>query len=171
MKRLNLTLLLLLALLPTLVFAQLKRDATVDVAKALTQPASKIQGIVGLLGLDPTRFSMSQSYSLSFTTGGGHSYNQGLYLNTMRYQLADPLSMYLQLGFVHQPLGNLGQNSLQQQSEFFVSGAGLEYKPSDNLKFQFEFSQRPSSYSPYYPYNYYNRFERNSLFEKEEDKE
>lgn len=168
MKRMNPSLILLLILLPTLVFAQLKQDAKVDMAKALTQPTTRIQGIVGLLGLDPTKFSMSQSYSLSFVTGGGHSYNQGLYLNTMRYQFSDPLSMYLQLGFVHQPFGSLGEKNFQQQSEVFVSGAGLEYKPSENVKLQFEFSQQPRSYYPYYRYNSYRFYERSDPFEKEE---
>jgi len=156
----------MLALFPAIIFAQLKQDTKVDMAKALTQPTTKIQGIVGLLGLDPARFSMSQSYTLSFITGGGHSYNQGLYLNTMRYQLSNPLSMFLQLGFVHQPLGSLGENNFQQQSEIFVSGVGLEYKPSDNFRMQFEFSQQPHSYYPYNPYN--NFYYRNDLFKSDQ---
>jgi hypothetical protein len=157
MKSITTTLILLL-LFPVLAFAQLKQDAQVDMAKALTQPTTKIQGLVGLLGLDPAKFSMSQSYSLSFVTGGGHTYNQGLYLNTMRYQFSNPLSMYLQLGFVHQPFGNLGEENLKQGSDVFVSGAGLEYKPSENFKLQLEFSQQPRSYYPYYPYRSYHRF-------------
>lgn len=156
----------ILALFPALIFAQLKQDAKVDMAKALTQPTAKIQGIVGLLGLDPSKFSMSQSYSLSFITGGGHSYNQGLYLNTMRYQFSNPLSMFLQLGFVHQPLGSLGEKNFQQQSEVFVSGVGLEYKPAENFRMQFEFSQQPRSYNPYNPYN--NLYFRNEFFERDQ---
>ncbi|MFQ5769305.1 MAG: hypothetical protein ACE5HX_02130 [bacterium] len=150
--------------LPTFLFAQLKQDTKVDMAKALTQP-TKIQSIIGLIGLDPNKFSMSHSYSLSFTTFGGHSFSQGLYLNTMKYQLSNPITMYLQVGFLHQPLGDLGQNSLLK-NQLFLSGAGLEYKPSENFKLQFEFSQQPNLY-----YSPYSRFyHRNSWLQREEDK-
>lgn len=158
----------LFVLFPVLIFGQMKQDTKVNMSKALTQP-TKIQSIVGLLGLDPNRFSMSHSYSLSVGSFGGNSYNQGLYLNTMRYQISNPLSAFVQLGFSHQPFRQ--QNSqFGQQDQFFVSGAGLKYKPSENFQVQFEFSQRPNSY--YSPYNYYNqnRFNRtNSLFEKTEN--
>ncbi|MFQ5602270.1 MAG: hypothetical protein ACE5HS_03270 [bacterium] len=144
-------------------FAQLKKDTKINMSQALTQP-TKVQTIIGLIGLDPNKFSMSHSYSLMFTSFGGQSYNQGLYLNTMKYQLSNPISMYLQFGFAHQPLGNWGQNSLQQ-NQFFISGAGLEYKPSDKFKMQIEFSQYPrSNYS-----SYNNRlYHRTDWFKKEE---
>jgi hypothetical protein len=90
----------------------------------------------------------------------------------MRYQLSNPLAMYLQFGFLHQPFGDLGEKNLNQGSEVFVSGAGLEYQPSENFRLQFEFSQRPSSYYPYSPYNSYNRFyQRSDPFQKPETKE
>ncbi len=142
-----------LFLLPTLAFGQLKQDGKINMAQALTKP----QTLVGLIGLDPNKFSMSHSYSLSFTSFGGQSYNQGLYLNTMMYQLSNPIKMYLQFGVQHQPFG---QNEFQSQSSAFVAGAGFEYKPSDNFKVQFEFSQQPNSlYSPYYNRSRFNQID------------
>jgi len=153
MNRKKLTgLLVCLFLLPSLAFGQLKQDGKINMAQVLTKP----QTLVGLIGLDPSKFSMSHSYSLSFTSFGGQSYNQGLYLNTMMYQLSNPIKMYFQFGVQHQPFG---QNEFQNQSQFFVSGAGFEYKPSDNFKVQFEFSQQPNSfYSPYYNRSRFNQF-------------
>ncbi len=140
--------------LPTVLSAQLKQDTQTDFARALVKP-NKIESMVGLLGLDPTRFSMSHSYTFSVGSFGGESFSQGLYLNTMAYQLSNPITMYLQLGFQHQPISNLGQNDLNQ-NQLFLSGAGFEYKPSEKFQFRMEFSQQPNS--PYYSrYSSYGR--------------
>ncbi|NIR52157.1 hypothetical protein GWO43_26505 [candidate division KSB1 bacterium] len=133
-----------LLILPTLVFGQLKQDKQVDMASALIKP-SGVSNMVGLLGLDPNKFSMSHSYSFSFSSLGGQSFGQGVYLNTMHYQFSDPLTMYFQFGFLHRPFGDFGQTNLSQ-NELFVSGAGFKYQPADNFKVQFEFSQQPRSY-------------------------
>lgn len=167
MKKISLlSVMLLIFSVPSFVFAQLKKDTKVDMAQALTRP-SNLQNIVSLIGLNPNKFSMSHSYTLSFSTIGGESISQGLYLNTMQYQLSSPLTMYLQLGFLHQPFGDFGQQDLSH-NQFFLSGAGVEYKPSKHLSLQFEFSQRPYSYYSFYN-RQYNR--RNAWWEKEEERE
>lgn len=142
---------------PTLLAAQVKKQETLNMAQALTKSAAP-GSVLGFLGFNPNRFSMSHSYTLSFANIGGRSFSQGLYLNTMSYQFSNPLTMYLQLGVAHQPFGNLG-NEFDPENQVFVSGAGLEYKPSENFKFQVEFSQTPGAYySPYAPYRYRNPF-------------
>lgn len=147
--------------------AQLKKDTNVKMSQALTH-SNKLQSLVGLLGLDPTKFSMSHSYSMMFSSVGGHSFSQGLYLNTMKYQFSDPLSMFVQVGFSHQPFGNLGNDNLQTRNQLFLSGAGLEYKPSENFKLQFQFSQTPGSlYPSRYRLNPFNRFDS---FESKKEK-
>lgn len=159
---------ILFFILPGLSFAQLRQDTQVNMAKALTQP-TKIQSIVGLLGLDPAKFSMKQSYTLSFASIGGHSISQGLYLNTIGYQLSDPLSMYVRLGFIHQPFGKL-TGDFQTGNQLFISGAGFEYNPSKNLKLQFEYSKTPgyNNYSPYPP-SYLQPLD--ALHEQDKDKQ
>jgi len=157
----------LLAALPSFLFAQHKKDANANIANALATPG--VNNIVGLLGLNPNKFSMSHSYSLSFGSLGGDNYNMGLYLNTMKYQLADPLTFHLQLGVQHAPFKN--QVGYGPESQVFVSRAGMEYKPSDNLKLQIEFSQRPGSYylqrSPFLDPITRNR----SWFDKEDEEQ
>jgi hypothetical protein len=92
-------------------------------------------------------------------SAGGHTANQGLYLNTMRYQFSNPLSMYLQVGFQHQPFGNLTGNELAGQgNQVFVSGAGVRYEPSSKLRLQVEFSQVPNTYFSPYRYNSFGSF-------------
>lgn len=163
-KRNAITLIVSVSLFPTLLFAQLKKDTNMNMAQALTQP-TKMQSIVGLLGLNPNKFSMSHSYSLEFTSFGGQAFNRGLYLNTMQYQFSDPITMYLQIGMQHQPFGSQVENS-PYQSKVFVSGAGLQYKPSDNFKVQLEYSEQPGLY--YSPYYHRDRFYQNrSPFDEE----
>lgn len=138
--------LLLVAMLvfPGMLLGQLKQDTQVNVGRALKRQNS-IDNIVGLLGLSLEKFSMSHSYSLAFATSGGRTFNQGLYLNSMKYRLFDPLALHLQIGVHHQPFGNQ-VGAASSGPDIFVSGAGMEYTPSDNFKLQLEFSQQPSSY-------------------------
>lgn len=138
--------------LPASSFAQLKdQGKPISFSQLLTQGLSAPKGLAGLLGLNPNRFSMSHSYSLSYLSSGGNGYSQGVYLNTMSYRFSDPLSLSLQWGMMNQPLGSLGASPLYQ-SGFFFSGANLEYKPSDKFSVGLQISSQPRSnyYSPYY---------------------
>ena len=154
-------------LFPVLVQAQMKQDTRVNMAQALTKP--KIENVVSLIGLDPTRFSMRHSYSLSFGTSAAGSYNVGLYLNTMRYRLSDPLTVHLQFGLQHSPMGGEFGNGVK--SQVFISSAGMEFKPAENLKLQLEFSQRPNSYY-YYNTPFFDPVSSHrSSFDNEDQKE
>jgi hypothetical protein len=145
-----------LLLLPVVAFGQLKeQQKSRPFSQILTSGLTQAQGLAGLIGLDPNRFSMQQSFSLSYISLGGHGYSQGVYLNTMAYRFSDPLKISLQWGVLNQPLGNFGVPSLYQ-SGFFFSGASLEYKPSRNLSIGLQVNRTPGGWlgSPYR--NYYD---------------
>ena len=98
-----------------------------------TQPKGFLDAL-----FNPSRFSMSHSYTMSVGSYGSQSYNQGLYLNTMRFQLADPLFMQMRIGYAHQPLGGnsfLGQS--EKAGQFFLQQLYMEYKPFNNTKLNF----------------------------------
>lgn len=155
-------LMLMLMLLPVLAFGQLKEQLQ---PQSFSQLLTRPQGLVGLIGLNPKRFSMQQSYSLSYTSLGGQNFSQGVYLNTMSYQVADPLQVSLQWGVMNQPLSGLGVPSLYQNG-FFVSGASVEYKPSRNLSVGVEFNRSPNGYwYRGYPYYQNNSLLRPSLLD------
>ncbi len=164
MKRKNIFAALALAMaIPFLAFGQLKPQSRPSTfSQLLTQGLSAPKGLIGLLGLNSNRFSMAHSYSLSYLSSGGNGYSQGVYLNTMSYQISNPLSLALQWGMMNQPLGSFGPAPLFQNG-FFFSGANLEYKPSDKFSVGLQISSQPQSnyYSPYsYRLSspYYNRF-------------
>lgn len=97
-----------------------------------------------------SRFSMSQSYTMTFGSFGGQTYNQGLYLNTMNFQLADPLFMQVRVGYSHQPFQGLSSMG-RQDGRFFLQQAMLQYKPGKNTNITIEYQALPYSvYSPYY---------------------
>jgi len=88
--------------------------------------------------LNPNRFSMNQSVSMSFGSGGDGSYSSGLYLNTISYRLADPLTLSMDIGF-HAPFyssmqglpsGNLWDGTTS--SSLVLPRIGLNYQPTDN---------------------------------------
>lgn len=117
------------------------------------KPSSIVSRPSGFLDslLDPSKFSMSHSYSLSFFSVGKQTFNQGLYLNTMNYKFSDPLRMQVRIGFLHQPFGDMGM-SQTTGSRVFVQRALLQYKPSDKMSISIDYQVLPSSlyYSPYY---------------------
>ena len=104
---------------------------------------------------DPSKFSMSHSYSLSFFSMGNQSLNQGLYLNTMRYQLSDPLRAELRVGFLHQPFGSTMNASNGMNGKVFIHEALVEYKKKD-FSFSMSYHAYPNSMMGY---GYYRRYD------------
>lgn len=122
--------------------AQLKSQAEkqpVDVRGGITTPVTS-----SLFGLfSPGRFYMSQSYGLTYYSGGGQSGTVGMYTNQMNFKLSDPLFLRVNMGIMHQPFG--GPKGVENKNAQFLHGAELIYKP--NSKFQMNIGY---STSPYY---------------------
>jgi hypothetical protein len=136
---------ILMMTMPIMAFAQFKTQAK---NQSFTDRLISSSGL-SFLGFDPSRFSMSQSYSMSYATIGGQGFSQGLYLNTLRYQFAIPLTVSLQVGLAHQPFAISGVSPMMNDG-IFVSGAQLRYQPTKNTVIQLDFRQAPySGYSRY----------------------
>jgi hypothetical protein len=151
-----LTLVIVLIVAVPLLHAQVHPEQTSPYkpSKMGIQPRGFLESL-----LNPEKFSMSHSYSVSMFSLGGQTFSQGLYLNTMNYKFSDPLTMQVRIGYVHQPFGGLNQNAAVG-GQLFVQRAMLQYKPSKNTTFSIDFQQVPSSMlSPYYyrPGGFYSR--------------
>ncbi len=144
-------LLLLIAImsLPASSFGQFKsqQKGKVNFASLLSSGQGS-QSLFGILGLDPSRFHMSQSYTLAVMSMGGKSYSQGIYLNRMSYQFESPVTLNLEWGVMNSPLASVGLNS-PFKNGFFLSGASLEYKPSENFQIGIQYSNYPLYSRPY----------------------
>ena len=147
-KRIAIKLVFFVLLFPFALQGQLKTQnpAKVHFPSVLRQGYGAASGVANFLGLDPAKFSMQQSFTLSFTSLNGYGLAQGVYLNTMSYQLSTPLTLSVQWGFFN----NLTDpNRLSPNgSGFFISGANLEYKPSENFHIGVQYSSYPNALYP-----------------------
>jgi hypothetical protein len=134
--------------IPMLAFAQLKSQTKMpSISDAIAKPNTG--SFFGLF--DPTRLSMHHSFSMSYMTmgsAGGMMVNS--YMNTIDYQISNPLFLRLNLGLMNIPYSSL-QNPVLNNTQFF-GGAELYYRPSDNTLLKFGFDVRPGYYGP----GYYN---------------
>lgn len=166
MKKIYATILLLFVI-PLSVFGQLRdQDKPVPISQELIRPQDG--GLFGLGILDPSRFNMSHSISMSYFSLGDAGVSQSLYLNTMTYQIASPLLLKLQWGIQSFPHNSFAKDHPAFKGGFFLSNAELKYKPSDKFEMKLQFNQ-----SPYYMnnrYRYGNPFSsyRSSLWDDEE---
>ncbi|MDZ7330445.1 MAG: hypothetical protein ONB31_00530 [candidate division KSB1 bacterium] len=138
---------MMLMLMPGLIFSQYRRqEKPTPISQELVRPQSN--PFMGLSLLDPSKLHMSHSFSMSFFSMDGKGVSQGLYLNTLTYQIANPLLFRLQWGIQSYPYNTLSKNHPAFQSGLFLSGAELLYKPSDKFEMKFQINQTP----------YYNRY-------------
>jgi len=105
---------------------------------------------------DPSRFSMHQSYSMSFMSGGGQSASLGVYQNSMSFLLSNKLLLNTRFGFYHDPfkLGNTTTTNNNMFNNLFF-GADLTYQPKENVLFSIRFDRMPYYgyyYNPYFGY-------------------
>lgn len=166
MKRNNLLLgILILLLASSMLWSQVKiQQQPTNVGDLLRKALYNAHASSSLLGINPDKLKMNHSYSLAFSTFGGNSLTQGMYLNTISYQFDIPLSLKVQWGFMHQPFASAGLNT-NLTNQFFISGAELNYRPLENLSMRLQFYQRPAGLfnpSNYYrsDYPYRNSFDR-----------
>ncbi len=143
---------ILLATVPVLVFAQLKANSgPVNLVSLLNMPAQMERAAAGILGLDPSRFHIYQSYQMSFFSLGNSGYTQGVYLNTMTYDFSIPLSVAVQWGIAHQPFTSSPSPFIKDG--LFLSRAQVRYQPIKNFLIQMDYIRNPYQYRSYPYYN------------------
>ncbi len=103
---------------------------------------------------DPSRFTMHNSYSLSYTTFGGEGFSLGTLTSSLAYQISDPLSLQFDVSLMHSPFNNFGGRFANNISGIYLTRAELNYRPSKNTLFQIQFRQLPAMYW----LNNYDRF-------------
>jgi len=123
-------------------------------SKSLLAPKYRNSGS-GFSFLQPNRFSMQQSYSMSFSSSSAGSVSSGLYLNTLSYRLSNPLTLSADLGFytpISSTISGMKQNTLMSQgtgSSVILPRFGLEYQPSENFSMNLEFFNARDAWKAY----------------------
>jgi len=95
---------------------------------------------------DPSRLTMHNSYSLSYTTSGSKGYSLGELTSNIAYRISDPLSVQFDVSLLHSPFNNLGGNFANNISGIYLTRAELNYRPSKNMFLQIQYRQLPSMY-------------------------
>lgn len=98
--------------------------------------------------LDPTRFSMHQTYSMSFLSGGGQSTGLTMFTNTFAYQASDALFISADVSAVYSPFSTLGSKFQQDINGIYLSSARLDWKLGDHTFMRVEYNGMP--YTNYY---------------------
>lgn len=96
--------------------------------------------------LDLSRIRWSNSYSVSFFSGGGSSGSVGLLNTTMDYEISRSLSLGLNVGILHNT-GALWGNG--QADATVLPGFRLDYHPSEKFRLMLGI-QRVSGLGPYF---------------------
>ncbi|MEW6686165.1 MAG: hypothetical protein AB1393_08170 [Candidatus Edwardsbacteria bacterium] len=84
----------------------------------------------------PSRFSMSHSYTLSYSLANSKGQWQGLYLNQMSYRLSPSLLLEFDLATRFEPF-----KKTSQIQKSFVPYFSLQYQPNKNLFFKIDYRQ------------------------------
>lgn len=147
-----------LCLLPTLLWGESAPDP--KRVESPLQGQQTVQGPLSLPGsgsfslLDPSRFSMSQSYSLGFTSDRKSGQMEGMYLNTIRYRFSRPLTLSLQIGYLRSST-LFGSRYGPATDRLVVPGFELRYQPTRSVLFTVRYQTWPLRSGSYAPWSRY----------------
>jgi hypothetical protein len=146
----NILMVLLAAILPISAMAQMADQ--VEVKEVTEKYDLGLAKQPTLQFFDLSRFDISHSYSFGYFSGSGFSGSRALYNGTIRYQIANPLTLTLNLGVLHDPGAIFGDKRLSDNSAFLPSG-WLDWRPSKNFRMSIGFESLPAIY--HYNRGYY----------------
>ncbi len=134
---------LLAVCVSTPLMAQFKQQ--VDSRPSVSESLVRAESSSLLFGwFDPNRFSMRQSYSLSYMTAGGQGMSLGVLTSSMFYKVSDPLDVQFDVSMQHSPFSSFGNS--KSLSGIYLSRAQLNYRPAENMLLQIQYRQLPSMY-------------------------
>ena len=104
--------------------------------------------------INPENFSMSHSYSMSYTTSGNNGLALGVYTNSLRYKFAENFNMQVDASLVHSPYSSFGKNYQDQINGIYLSGAQLNYQPWKDVNISVQYRNIPGGfYNDFYGSN------------------
>lgn len=106
-----------------------------DIALPGSFGAPRSSGLLPRSLFDPTRFSMQNSMTFGYQSGGAYGGSSGLFTSRLGYKLRSNTSLHLDLGAHMNPAFGGGET----QKGVFVQGAALDWRPSRNSLLRFEY--------------------------------
>ncbi len=150
---------LITLLLSTLVFAQFRDQ---NVFKPTVSDGMVDRSNNYILGIfNPSKFSMAQSYSMSYSASGSSGLALGVYTNAMMYQFTDNLNLQVDASLMHSPYNTFSKNFQNDLNGIYVSRAQLNYSVSKDFKISLLYNNLPRAsyysgnslgYDPFYDF-------------------
>jgi hypothetical protein len=127
------------------VFAQGLENA--PATKSTTSSQTNLKGAANPFSLLSTsRIRWSNSYSVSFFSGGGRSGSVGLLNTSMMYEFSPKLSLGLNLGILHNPSSLWGDRN---NSSSLLPGMRLDFHPSNAFRMVLDIRSVSGALNPY----------------------
>jgi len=140
---------IILLLGSSLAFAQFKGQAEkpLNISGAILSdnPVSSLFSFI-----DPSKFSMNHSISMSYSAFGSNGMALGVYTNQIAYKFNDKLNIEIETSLVNTPYNSLGQSFTNSINGIYLNKAQINYRPTKDMSFSLRFSNSP--------FNYYNRY-------------
>lgn len=107
--------------------------------------------------IDLSRVKWSNSYSVSFFSGGNNSGSVGLLNTQIFYEFSSKLSLALNIGIAHNPGNFWGEGNTNAT---ILPSFQLDYHPSENFRLSIGMQQYNGYYMPYGTNNLLNLYDR-----------
>ena len=105
--------------------------------------------------IDPSKFSMNHSVSMSYSSFGSNGMALGVYTNQIAYQFNDKLNIEIETSLVNTPYNSFGQAFTKSINGIYLNKAQINYRPTKDMSFSLRFSNMPfNSYNRYSNYGY-----------------
>jgi hypothetical protein len=127
--------------------ASAQYKSTIDPRPSVTESILRTGDGDFLSGLlDPSKFNMHHSFSLSYASFAGQGLSLGVYTNSMQYKFSDQLDVRTDISLMTSPFNTLGKDAQSSLSGLFLNNAELNYRPWKNTLLQISYRQMPSAY-------------------------
>lgn len=147
------TIIISILLFQSFVFGQFKGQENVplDIKSGILNQ-SPISSLFNFI--DPSKFSMSHSFGISYSSFGSNGFALGTYTNSLSYEFSEKFNFELRTSFVNSPYSTFGDSFSKSINGIYIDRARLNYSPSKDFQMSIQFSNSPFAY--YNRYNYYS---------------
>ena len=120
---------------------------------SMVRPGVGLSSFFGLFNSE--NFLMNHTLSYSYLNAGGTGLSVASYTNSMFYQLADPLSVRMDITLRGSPFGSTAGADRNNLSKIYLSRVELNYQPWKDVTLQLQYRESPfystrNFYDPFY---------------------
>ena len=96
--------------------------------------------------LDPNKFNMTHSLSMSYGAFGNNGIALSVYTNSIFYEFNKDLNIEVETSFVNSPYNTMGDNFSKMINGVYLSKAQLNYRINKNTHLMIQYSNSPMGY-------------------------